>query len=104
MASILQQSFVYDSYFLNSQSYKSQSKLHPTDVGEPMSSSPRSLGSIVSKLFYITWYNCLILDFESSGSSHGAPSFGSREMMTFLPCPFNLISKEILAFIFLSYG
>ena len=107
MASILQQYFAYDSYFSSSQSYKSESELHLTDVGKPMLSSPQSLGSTESELLCITWYNYLTLASESSGSSHSAPSFGSRGMMIFLTCRFNLIiyfSKEILDFLFLAHG
>ena len=103
MDSILQQPFAYDSYFSSSQSYRSELELHLMDVDEPMSSSPRSLGLTISEFLCITWYNFLTLTSESSGSSHSAPYLGSRGMMTFFPCPFNLIlsfSKEILDFIF----
>ena len=77
------------------------------DVGKPNSISPQSLGSTVSKLLFITWYNFFTCSSKSSSSSHGDPSFGFRGMMTYFLCPFNLVlsfSMEILAFIFLVHG
>ena len=77
------------------------------DVGDPMSSSPWSLGSTVSIFLCIILYSCLTFASESSGSSHGAPYLGYRGMITFLPYPFSLIlsfSNEMLAFIFLAHG
>ena len=107
MGSMLQQSFAYDSYFSSFQSYRSESELHLTDVDNPMSSYPWSLGSIESRLLYIILYSCLTLASELSGSSHGVPSLGYKGMITFLPCLFSLIlyfSNEILAFSFLAHG
>ena len=107
MASMLQQSFAYDSYFSSCQSYRSESRLRPTNVGDPMSSSPWSLGSTVSRLLCIILYNFLTFASKSPSSSYGAPSLGSRGLITFFPYPFSLIlsfSNEILAFIFLAHG
>ena len=105
IAMTLQWSFAYNSYFANCQSYKSASKFYLTEVKDPMSSSPWSFGSTESRFLCMILYSCITLSSKSSGSSQGSPSLGSKGIIIFFPCPFNLIlsfSSEIFSLIFLA--